>query len=78
MFKVLLLSLFLLLNSGAQGCSGSPRKPTCSEMAEILACPMNLMPVCGSDGITYANECLMCVERLKTKTEIVITKDGDC
>ncbi|XP_077061279.1 serine peptidase inhibitor, Kazal type 4 [Siphateles boraxobius] len=75
---VLLFGLLVLIPSGAQGSSGSTRKPVCAEMAEILACPMNLAPVCGSDGNTYGNECLLCVERLRTKSEIVITRDGEC
>uniref|UniRef100_A0A3Q3MDV8 Kazal-like domain-containing protein n=1 Tax=Mastacembelus armatus TaxID=205130 RepID=A0A3Q3MDV8_9TELE len=29
--------------------------PSCPD-GEILACPMNFVPVCGSDGNTYPNE----------------------
>lgn len=37
-------------------------KPHCPDMEPILACPLNLAPVCGSDGNTYANECTLCVQ----------------
>nr|XP_020474061.1 probable pancreatic secretory proteinase inhibitor [Monopterus albus] len=54
------------------------RKPSCPDVAEILACPMNFAPLCGSDGNTYANECAMCVQRQVTKMDILIVKDGQC
>ncbi|XP_056592142.1 serine peptidase inhibitor, Kazal type 4 [Triplophysa dalaica] len=76
--RALLFSLLLMLITGAHESAGSRRKPTCAEMAEIHACPMNLAPVCGDDGNTYPNECSLCVERLKTKSDILITKDGNC
>uniref|UniRef100_A0A3Q3J2H7 Kazal-like domain-containing protein n=1 Tax=Monopterus albus TaxID=43700 RepID=A0A3Q3J2H7_MONAL len=47
-------------------------------LSEILACPMNFAPLCGSDGNTYANECAMCVQRQVTKMDILIVKDGQC
>ncbi|XP_055061827.2 serine peptidase inhibitor, Kazal type 4 [Misgurnus anguillicaudatus] len=76
--RVLLFGLLCLLTSGAHGSTGSYRKPACAGMAEINACPLNFAPVCGNDGNTYANECLLCVERLKTKSEILIMRDGNC
>lgn len=38
-------------------------QPSCPDMGELVACPLNLAPVCGSDGITYANKCTLCAER---------------
>ncbi|NP_001187993.1 serine peptidase inhibitor, Kazal type 4 precursor [Ictalurus punctatus] len=76
--SILLFSVLILLATGSQVSSESYRKPQCSEMAEIMACPLNFAPVCGTDGNTYANECGLCVQRLKTKTGILIARDGSC
>ncbi|XP_036439519.1 serine protease inhibitor Kazal-type 4 [Colossoma macropomum] len=70
--------VLILLVAGSEGSGPTGRKPSCSDLAEILACPMNLVPVCGSDGNTYANECALCVQRLKTKMDILVKRDGTC
>ncbi|KAL6467248.1 hypothetical protein MHYP_G00250520 [Metynnis hypsauchen] len=72
------LCVLILLVAGSEGSGPSGRKPSCSDLAEILACPMNMDPVCGSDGNTYANECALCVQSLKTKTDILVLKVGSC
>uniref|UniRef100_A0A8C1FLR7 Si:dkey-203a12.9 n=1 Tax=Cyprinus carpio carpio TaxID=630221 RepID=A0A8C1FLR7_CYPCA len=33
-------------------------KPRCRYSSNI--CPMNYAPLCGTNGITYGNECMLC------------------
>uniref|UniRef100_A0A3Q0RC11 Kazal-like domain-containing protein n=1 Tax=Amphilophus citrinellus TaxID=61819 RepID=A0A3Q0RC11_AMPCI len=56
----------------------SSLSPFCPDLEEIVACPLNLSPVCGSDGNTYANECALCVQRQSTKMNIMIAKEESC
>ncbi|NWH15683.1 ICHY inhibitor, partial [Grus americana] len=56
----------------------SPFQPVCGDMVELQACPLLHLPVCGTDGNTYANECQLCVQKMKTRQDIRILKDGQC
>ena len=38
----------------------------------------DLFQVCGSDGHTYANPCLVCAKMGQTNAKITIVSDGKC
>ncbi|XP_056145004.1 probable pancreatic secretory proteinase inhibitor [Lampris incognitus] len=76
--KMLLLCLVFLLSVDAEDKSRLYRRPSCGDMSVSQACPLNYAPLCGSNGVTYPNECALCVHRLETNTDILIVKDGPC
>lgn len=79
MARLLFLGLLLIcVAADAEEKSGHMRKPSCPDLEEIVACPLNLAPVCGSDGNTYANECTLCVQRQKIKMDIFVVKEEGC
>ncbi|XP_051505305.1 probable pancreatic secretory proteinase inhibitor [Myxocyprinus asiaticus] len=75
---VLLMSVFLLLSAGAEDKSRLYRRPACGGLSVNQACPLNYSPVCGNDGISYVNECALCVQRMHTNADILIVKEGRC
>ncbi|XP_077589182.1 putative pancreatic secretory proteinase inhibitor [Stigmatopora nigra] len=82
MWRALLVSVCavaVVLRADADDKSAIFRRPHCSGTTSSQACPLDYSPVCGSDGVTYPNECALCVRKLEEKKlDIVIVKDGPC
>ncbi|XP_063301288.1 double-headed protease inhibitor, submandibular gland-like [Pelobates fuscus] len=43
-----------------------------------LACPRLYKPLCGTDGKTYSNKCMMCSDKLRLKKVIAVKHKGSC
>ncbi|XP_067245121.1 double-headed protease inhibitor, submandibular gland-like [Chanodichthys erythropterus] len=56
--------------------SDGVREPNCNPYPSI--CTMIYKPVCGSNGKTYSNECLLCLAIKASNTQILIQKEGKC
>uniref|UniRef100_A0AAY5KTK2 Kazal-like domain-containing protein n=2 Tax=Esox lucius TaxID=8010 RepID=A0AAY5KTK2_ESOLU len=75
---LLCVMLCVAFSAAEEEISGNYRNPSCGIMEEIMACPMNFAPVCGTDGNTYPNECALCVQRQVTKIDILVMKEQSC
>ncbi|XP_076861862.1 putative pancreatic secretory proteinase inhibitor [Brachyhypopomus gauderio] len=77
--RAVFLIFFVVFSVGADGKSSSLyQKPACGDLGLSSVCPLNYSPICGSDGITYPNECALCLNREQSNSDILIVKEGSC
>ncbi|KAM9103707.1 serine protease inhibitor Kazal-type 1 [Megaptera novaeangliae] len=72
----LLTALVLLSLSGSTRANFLEREAKCTN--EVNGCPKIYNPVCGTDGVTYSNECMLCIENKKHRIPVLIQKSGPC
>ncbi|KAG1935563.1 serine protease inhibitor Kazal-type 1-like [Pimephales promelas] len=66
---IVLLCVLVAISDGA-------RMANCRHSSNM--CTMQYSPVCGSNGITYGNECMMCGAIKASGTQILVQKIGPC
>ncbi|XP_054423909.1 serine protease inhibitor Kazal-type 1 [Pteronotus mesoamericanus] len=72
----LLSALVLLSLSGNGRAEVSGTQAVCN--SNVDGCTKIHDPICGTDGITYSNECELCMENKRRKIPVLIKKRGPC
>ncbi|XP_046877474.1 serine protease inhibitor Kazal-type 1-like [Hypomesus transpacificus] len=62
---------------GANLLPGEGEQADCAQFS-LPMCPRNYEPVCGSDGVTYANECMLCFNNSERKVNVLIRSKEAC
>ncbi|XP_067885025.1 trypsin inhibitor ClTI-1-like isoform X2 [Heterodontus francisci] len=55
----------------------SVKTPNCVQYSAPV-CSRDRVPVCGTNGITFPNECMLCLHNWEYNKDVKIVKNGDC
>ncbi|XP_056295413.1 serine protease inhibitor Kazal-type 1-like [Pseudoliparis swirei] len=88
--SALLLSVSVLSQENdtpVSNVTGTDEKPTQTPQAYptklgcdkyTTACSREFDPVCGSDGVTYSTECVLCFMNSERALNVTMTRKGEC
>ncbi|XP_036404638.1 ovomucoid-like [Megalops cyprinoides] len=74
--RLLLLSCVVAL-VGAAAVSDGSRSANCNSNG-IPVCTREYAPVCGDDGQTYSNECMLCLAIYESGNRVGVSRKGEC